>query len=152
MKKTLKLHEILNLHIELNGYTDPQSQEIKFEGLLNQNLSHTIKYQLKSIAKKITAEKLLIDETQNELIKTYGTEDRYGNVGLNMFLDEKDENEKNIINPNFISYQEEWNKFLSDNEVEIDIISLKLDDLKDIKTKDNYRLIDEYFIINEPTE
>lgn len=154
MKKqqTFKLYDILNLYIELYGFVDPRTKEVKVEGLISQNLSHNLKYHIKSCAKKIQEEKLLIDEINDELIKKYGDEDKYGNVGLNIFLDDKDEQGQNKINPNYLSYQEEYQKFINENEKEIEFIELTLDDLKDIKTKDNYRLIDEHFVIKEPTE
>ena len=147
-----KLYDILNLYIELYGFIDPRTKEVKVEGLLNQNINHNTKYRLKSSANKISEEKSIIDSINNELIQKYGNEDKNGNVGLNIFLDEVDEQGQNIINPDYLSYQEEYNKFLDENEKEIEFIELTLDDLKDIKTKDNYRLIDEHFIIKEPTE
>jgi hypothetical protein len=151
-KQTFKLYDILNLYIELYGFVDPRTKEIKVEGLINQNINHNLKYRLKSLAKNISEEKTIIDDINNELIQKYGNEDKYGNIGLNIFLDEADEQGQNKINPNYLSYQEEYNKFLDENEKEIEFIELTLNDLKDIKTKDNYRLIDEYFIIKEPTE
>jgi hypothetical protein len=151
-KQKFKLYDILNLYIELYGFIDPRTKEVKVEGLLNQNINHNTKYRLKSSANKISEEKSIIDSINNELIQKYGNEDKNGNVGLNIFLDEVDEQGQNIINPNYLTYQEEYNKFLDENEKEIEFIELTLDDLKDIKTKDNYRLIDEYFIIKEPTE
>jgi hypothetical protein len=150
--QTFKLYDILNLYIELYGFIDPRTKEVKVEGLLNQNINHNTKYRLKSSANKISEEKSIIDSINNELIQKYGNEDKNGNVGLNIFLDEVDEQGQNIINPDYLSYQEEYNKFLDENEKEIEFIELTLDDLKDIKTKDNYRLIDEHFIIKEPTE
>jgi hypothetical protein len=151
-KQKFKLYDILNLYIELYGFIDPRTKEVKVEGLLNQNINHNTKYRLKSSANKISEEKSIIDSINNELIQKYGNEDKNGNVGLNIFLDEVDEQGQNIINPDYLSYQEEYNKFLDENEKEIEFIELTLDDLKDIKTKDNYRLIDEHFIIKEPTE
>jgi hypothetical protein len=151
-KQKFKLYDILNLYIELYGFIDPRTKEVKVEGLLNQNINHNTKYRLKSSANKISEEKSIIDSINNELIQKYGNEDKNGNVGLNIFLDEVDEQGQNIINPNYLTYQEEYNKFLDENEKEIEFIELTLDDLKDIKTKDNYRLIDEHFIIKEPTE
>jgi len=140
-KQTFKLYDILNLYIELYGFVDPRTKEVKVEGLINQNINHNLKYRLKSLAKNISEEKTIIDDINNELIQKYGNEDKYGNIGLNIFLDEADEQGQNKINPNYLSYQEEYNKFLDENEKEIEFIELTLNDLKDIKTKDNYRLI-----------
>jgi hypothetical protein len=68
-KQKLKLHEILNLDIELNGFVDPKTREVKVEGLLNQVLSHNAKFNLKISAKNVSAEKESIDEIQQDLIK-----------------------------------------------------------------------------------
>lgn len=147
MKKVkLKLFEIINLHIELLGYVSPEDGKVRVEGLLNQNLSYSVKFNLKHSIKSIQKEKEAIDEVQNELIEKYGSVDKYGNMGLNRFLDEVDEKGYNKVNPNFIKYQEEWNKFVTENEREVELIELTLDDLKDVKTKDNYTIIDNYFI------
>lgn len=147
MKKIkLKLYEIINLHIELNGLTSPENGKILVEGLLNQTLSHSVKFNLKHAAKKIAEEKVEIDAVQNELIEKYGNVDSHGNMGLNRFLEETDEKGYQKINPNFIKYQEEWNKFVTENEREIELIELSLDDLKDVKTKDNYNIIDTHFV------
>jgi hypothetical protein len=145
-KQKLKLHEILNLDIELNGFVDPKTREVKVEGLLNQILSHNAKFNLKISSKNIAIEKESINEIQQDLIQKYGSEDKNGNIGLSMFLDEVDEKGYNKINPKFISYQEEWNEFLSSNEREVEFYELTRDDLKDVKTKDNYVIIDEYFV------
>ncbi len=150
MKKVkLKLYEIINLDIELNGYTSPENGEVRVEGLLNQKISYSTKFNLKHAAKAIKSEREEIDTVQNELISKYGTVDKHGNIGLNRFLDEVDEKGYNKINPNFIEYQQEWNKFVTENEREIEFIELKLDDLKEVKTKDNYTIIDTYFVTNE---
>jgi hypothetical protein len=145
-KQKLKLHEILNLDIELNGFVDPKTREVKVEGLLNQILSHNAKFNLKISSKNISIEKESINEIQQDLIQKYGSEDKNGNIGLSMFLDEVDEKGYNKINPKFVSYQEEWNEFLSSNEREVEFYELTRDDLKDVKTKDNYVIIDEYFV------
>ncbi len=150
MKKVkLKLYEIINLDIELNGYTSPENGEVRVEGLLNQNLSYSTKFNLKHSAKAVKTERKEIDEVQNELIAKYGNVDKHGNVGLNRFLDEVDEKGYNKINPNYIEYQQEWNKFVTENEREIEFYELTLEDLKDVKTKDNYTIIDTYFVTNE---
>ena len=147
MKKVkLKLFEIINLDVELNGFISSETGEVRVEGLLNQKLSYSTKFNLKHAAKAIKAEKEEIDAVQNELIQKYGNVDKHGNVGLNRFLDEVDEKGYNKINPNFIEYQQEWNKFVTENEREIEFVELSLEELKDVKTKDNYNIIDTYFI------
>ncbi len=150
MKKVkLKLYEIINLDVELNGYISPENGEIRVEGLLNQKISYSTKFNLKHAAKAIKSEKQEIEVVQNELIAKYGDVDKHGNVGLNRFLDEVDENGYNKINPNYLEFQKEWNSFISGNEREIEFIELTLEDLKEVKTKDNYIIIDTYFVKNE---
>ena len=151
MKAKLKLHEVLTLDTELNGFVDVKTNEVKVEGLLNQKLDHNIKYRLKSSIKKIQEEKSIIDETKNEIIQKYGESDQYGNVRLNMFLDEVDDKGQRKLNENYLKYQEEFMSFLNSNEVEIEIYDLTTDDLKHVQTTDYYKILDEYFI-KEPTE
>ena len=146
MKAKLKLFEILNLDIELNGFSIPETGEVRVEGLIQQKLSHTLKYKLREDNKKIIDEKNSILQVQNDLILKYGNEGENGNFGLNRYIDE----ENKIVNPEFIKYSEEWNKFLVENEKEIELTDLTLDDLSEVTTKDVYHVIDTYFIkINE---
>ena len=146
MKAKLKLFEILNLDIELNGFSIPETGEVRVEGLIQQKLSHTLKYKLREDNKKIIDEKNSILQVQNDLILKYGNEGKNGNFGLNRYIDE----ENKIVNPEFIKYSEEWNKFLVENEKEIELTDLTLDDLSEVTTKDAYHVIDTYFIkINE---
>jgi hypothetical protein len=146
MKAKLKLFEILNLDIELNGFSIPETGEVRVEGLIQQKLSHTLKYKLREDNKKIIDEKNSILQVQNDLILKYGNEGENGNFGLNRYIDE----ENKIVNPEFIKYSEEWNKFLVENEKEIELTDLTLDDLSEVTTKDAYHVIDTYFIkINE---
>jgi hypothetical protein len=150
MKKAkLKLYEIINLDIELNGYINPENGDVRVEGLLNQKIPYQTKFNLKSSAKALKIEKDEIDAVQNELIARYGDTDTHGNVGLNRFLEEVDEKGYNKLNPNFVEYQQEWNKFVTENEREIEFYELTLEDLKDVNTKDNYNVIDTYFLKNE---
>jgi len=145
MKAKLKLFEILNLDIELNGFVLPEG-EIRVEGLLNQKLSYTLKYKLREDIKKLLEEKKSILQVQNDLISKYGTIDENGNFGLDRWTDF----EKKIVNPEFNKYNEEWNQFLTTNEKEIELTDLTLDDLKDVVTKDIYTVLDVYFIkVNE---
>ena len=84
----------------------------------------------------------MILQIQNDLILKYGNEDKDGVFGLDRYLDD----ENKTINPEFIKYNEEWNKFLVENEKEIELTDLVLADLKDVVTKDIYTVLDVYFI------
>jgi hypothetical protein len=141
MKAKLKLFEILNLDIELNGFVSPEG-EVRVEGLLNQKLSHNLKYKLREDIKNVLEAKKSILQVQNDLIIKYGNKDENGSFGLDRYLDE----ENKIINPEFNKYNEEWNQFLTTNEKEIELTDLTLDDFKDVITKDIYTVLDVYFI------
>jgi hypothetical protein len=151
MKAKLKLHEVLTLDTELNGFMDLKTGEVKVEGLLNQKIDHSTKYRLKSSVKKIQEEKQIIEETKNEIIQKYGEADQHGNIRLNMFLDETDEVGQRKINEKYIKYQEEYMLFLNSNDVEVEIYDLTTEDLKHVLTTDYYKILDTYFI-KEPTE
>lgn len=141
MKAKLKLFEILNLDIELNGYVTPEG-ETRIEGLLQQKIHHNLKYKLKEDAKKIASEKKDILQIQNDLILKYGNEDKDGSFGLDRWLDE----ENKTINPEFVKYNEEWTKFLTENDKEIELTDLKLSDFSEVVTKDIYNVIDFHFL------
>jgi hypothetical protein len=141
MKAKLKLFEILNLDIELNGFISPEG-EVRVEGLLNQKLSHNLKYKLREDIKNVLEAKKSILQVQNDLISKYGTTDENGSFGLDRWIDF----ESKIVNPEFNKYNEEWNQFLTTNEKEIELTDLTLDDFKDVITKDIYTVLDIYFI------
>jgi hypothetical protein len=141
MKAKLKLFEVLNLDIELNGFSSPDG-EIRVEGLLQQKISHNLKFKLREDVKKIIELKKSILQVQNDLISKYGTTDDKGIFGLDRWTDF----ENKIPNPEFIKYNEEWNIFLTENTNEVELTDLTLEDLKDVVTKDTYNVIDIYFI------
>jgi len=141
MKAKLKLFEVLNLDIELNGFSTPDG-EIRVEGLLQQKISHNLKFKLREDVKKIIELKKSILQFQNDLISKYGTTDDKGVFGLDRWIDF----ENKIPNPEFVKYNEEWNVFLTENTNEVELTDLTLEDLKDVVTKDTYNVIDIYFI------
>jgi hypothetical protein len=141
MKAKLKLFEVLNLDIELNGFSTPDG-EIRVEGLLQQKISHNLKFKLREDVKKIIELKKSILQFQNDLISKYGTTDDKGVFGLDRWIDF----ENKIPNPEFVKYNEEWNIFLTENTNEVELTDLTLEDLKDVVTKDTYNVIDIYFV------
>ena len=52
MKAKLKLFEVLNLDIELNGLVLPEGG-VQVEGLLYQKISHSLKFKLREDVKKV---------------------------------------------------------------------------------------------------
>ena len=152
---SFKLFELLNLESELAGVVNTETGEKVIEGLLSQKLPVVTKYWLNNLVNKVLAEeKKSIDELRNELIKKYGKEDEAGNWGIERLLPsgetDKDGNELFKYNPDFLNFTKEYEQLLA-TEKEISINLIKLDDLADIKTNDNYPLIFKY-LIEEPVE
>ena len=54
--------------------------------------------------------------------------------------------ENKIPNPKFVEFNQEWHKFLTSNEKEIEITDLSLIDLQEVITKDNYNVLSTYFV------
>lgn len=150
-KVTLKLFEIYNLEAELNGLRNQATGEVVAKGLLQEKLPLTTKYWLTDLAKKIGAEKAIVEELKNDLIKKYGKEDEKGNVSIPMMIDELDEEGKpkrdldkdgkwfNIqkINPAFEVFNQEFDTLLQ-TEKEIEYKPLKLSDFEKVETSENY--------------
>jgi len=144
-KQSLKLYEILNLEVEINGFIDPSTGKILMEGLLNQAISYGVKLNIKLALKNIEIIKKEVLNIQDELIAKYGDIDADGNTGINrVIFDEKRENPQ--PNPKYFEYQKEWNDFLNNNEREIEFPLIQVDELKNIRTKDTYKTIDQYFL------
>jgi len=142
MKAKLKLFEVLNLEIELNGFTNLESGERLVEGLLQQKLNFGLKYKLKNDVLKLVEEKNQILQVQDELVSKYGTVDKQGKIGIDRWIDFEDK----IPNPKFVEFNQEWNQFLTSNEKEIEITDLSLIDLQEVITKDNYNILSTYFV------
>ena len=142
MKAKLKLFEVLNLEIELNGFTNLESGERLVEGLLQQKLNFGLKYKLKNDVLKLVEEKKQILQVQDELVSKYGTVDKQGKIGIDRWIDFEDK----IPNPKFVEFNQEWNQFLTSNEKEIEITDLSLIDLQEVITKDNYNILSTYFV------
>jgi len=142
MKAKLKLFEVLNLEIELNGFTNLESGERLVEGLLQQKLNFGLKYKLKNDVLKLVEEKNQILQVQDELVSKYGTVDKQGKIGIDRWIDFEDK----ILNPKFVEFNQEWNQFLTSNEKEIEITDLSLIDLQEVITKDNYNILSTYFV------
>ena len=56
----LKLADVLNLEAEINGFTNPQTNEKIINGLLNEKLSLVAKYWLNDLSKKANEIKVLL--------------------------------------------------------------------------------------------
>lgn len=138
----LKLHEYYSLDIEINGLINQLTGEKTQSGLLNEKISFVTKYWLTDLSKKVLSEKKSIESLKIELIKKYGTEDENGNISIPMYIGEEKDKEGNtiksaILNPAFISFQEEFNTLLNE-EKELEYHEFKLEDFKNVETTDNY--------------
>jgi hypothetical protein len=129
----LSLAEILTLEAELNGFTDPQTNQRVAEGFLKEKLNLATKYRLSKIATELAKEKEILDKLKTELIKEYGEEKEDGNVSVEMFEDEA----KTKINPKFIELQQRYTELLNEKK-EIEYTPLSISDLESVTTNDNY--------------
>jgi hypothetical protein len=150
-KITLKLFEFYNLDAELNGAINQQTGAKLSSGLLQEKLSLVTKYWLSDLGKKVAAEKAVIEELKNELIKKYGKEDGKGGFTIPMLIDELDENgevitsinedgskvSKKVINPDFQAFETSFNELLQ-TEKDIEYKGFKLNEFEKVETAENY--------------
>jgi hypothetical protein len=138
---TLKLHEILTLEAELNGFTNPQTGERVLEGFLKEKLNLATKYRLTKLSDELKKEKTILDGLKNDLIKELG-EEKDGQVSIPTFEDKK----QTKINPNFIQFQSKYTELL-DEEKTVDYTPLTISDLDKVESNENYSIL--YRLINE---
>ena len=150
MKKTkLTLGEIIALESELSGLTNQQPGEVVLKGLLGEKINLVIKYHLSKLTNSFAADKKILEELRDELIKKYGEETDNGGIIVTQHLDEA----KTIINPKFVQFAQEYETLLSEQK-EIEHSVITLEDIKDINSEGRYsvffKLIDSD--ITTPTE
>lgn len=139
-KVTLKLFEFYNLESELNGSINQQTGEIVSKGLLNEKIKLTTKYWLTDLLKKVTDEKQSVEKLKDDLIKKYGKESE-GGISIPMYIDIETNEEGEVIsrklNPDFISFQNDFNLLLQE-ERELEYKSLSLSDFDSVESEGNY--------------
>jgi hypothetical protein len=140
-KVTLKLQEFYQLNSELNGFVNQQTGETVSPGLLTERVKLTTKYWLADLAKKIIAEKESIDKLREELVKKYGVEEN-GSVSIPIYINEViDDETKEVvsreINPNFVSFQNDFNSLLQE-ERELEYHPFKLEEFENVETDGVY--------------
>lgn len=135
-KKSLKLIQFYNLEAELNGVTNPQTGEKLTKGLLSEKLQLKTKYWLTDLYKKAKEQTDACSALRDELIKKYGTESDKG-VSI---LQTIEEDGKNVVNPNFVSFQNEFNALLNE-EREIEYKELSIEELGSIETEAVYETL-----------
>jgi hypothetical protein len=148
---SLKLLEIYNLDAELNGFTNPQTGEAVYKGLLKEKLTLVTKYWLNDLAKKVASEKAAVEELKNELIRKFGKADENGGVSIPVFIEQVDEAgnvvmttqedgtevPKKILNPDYQAFDQEFTQ-LMETEKELEYKPFELSDFAGIETVDNY--------------
>jgi hypothetical protein len=140
-KVTLKLQEFYQLNSELNGFVNQQTGETVSPGLLTERVKLTTKYWLADLAKKIATEKESIDKLREELVKKYGVEEN-GSVSIPIYINEViDDETKEVVsrevNPNFISFQNDFNLLLQE-ERELEYHPFKLEEFENVETDGVY--------------
>ena len=85
--------------------------------------------------------KTIIESLRDELIKTYGTSNKDGSITIPYYLDI----EKEIINPKFEQFQQEFNTLLTE-EREIQYKPIPLSVLEKIETEEAYIFILQHLI------
>ena len=140
-KVTLKLAEFYQLEAELNGVTNQQTGETVSKGLLSERVKLTTKYWLADLAKRIASEKESIDKLREELVKKYGVEEN-GSVSIPIYINEViDDETKELVsrevNPNFVSFQNDFNSLLQE-ERELEYHPFKLEEFENVETDGVY--------------
>lgn len=152
-KIKLTLAEILELRGEIYGLQNLNTGEQITEGLLKQALPYVTKYWLHELGERLLEEEKLINKLRDGLIEKYGEKDEQGNMGISGGIEDgteldKDGNEvkKYKVNPKFIEFQQEINTMLAESK-EVEYKPFKLEDLKDINTKEDYPIFRKITIV-----
>jgi hypothetical protein len=141
MTTNLTIDQVLQLDAEINGFQNPQSGEVIYEGFNKQPLSILLKYELSELSQRLKDEREKVDELRNELIKKYGEEDEQG-ITIAPTIEQKNgKKTETVQNPKYVEFVNEYNTLLT-KEIEIDHPEITKDDLKDAgKSQDQYVIL-----------
>lgn len=141
-KTSLTIDQILQLDAEINGFTNPQSNEVIYEGFSKQPLSILLKYELKEFSERLKSEREKVDGLRNELIEKYGEKTEDGGIQITPTIEEKKgKKTETVKNPKYVEFITEYNKLLQ-KEIELEHPEITKDDLRDAgKTKDQYDIL-----------
>lgn len=133
MKKIkLSLLEVYGLDVELKGFTNQATGEKLQRGLLDEKLSIAVKYKLSDLSDKVEVEISKINKFKEELIKTLGTADEEGNVGIPLRINQTFKEDGSLdtfdINPVYSEYNKQLSELLN-QEVEFDFNEVAVEDL-----------------------
>jgi len=131
---SLKISEILQLEIELNGLRS-QDGTVVFNGLLSTKLPLVAKYWINELAETVGKEKKKVEELRNELIKKYGTEDESGNITIEIFTDE----EKTQKNEKYTEFEKEYGALLAESKT-LQYTPISLTHLQNVEISENYSM------------
>jgi hypothetical protein len=109
--------------------------------LLNERLSLSTKYWLLDLNKQVLEIKTTIESLRDTLIKTYGVTNNDGNIIIPYYLD----TEKEIINPKFEQFQQEYQALLRE-EKELQYKPIPFSVLEKIETEESYTFILQHLI------
>lgn len=114
MEVNLTLGEILDLEKEINGFTNFETGEIIYHGILKLKLPIVLKYELTELGIELKKEKEIVEDLRNELIKKYGEESDDG-IFVKLFdeVEDKDGNINRIFSKNYLSFDSEYKELLS---------------------------------------
>ena len=143
-KITLKLGDILQLESEINGFNNPETNDVIYNGFLKQNLSVILKYELKELSEKLSKERRKVEELRDELILKYGEDNGKGGIFVKMFNESVDDQgvvTGRTFNDAYLKFEAEYNPLL-EQEKEIEYPEITKEDLKKAgDTKDNYMVL-----------
>ena len=135
-KIKLSITEIVGLEAELNGLVNQENGEVLSKGLFGEKLDLVVKYRLKKLSDALTAEKKIVDDLRQELIKKFGKEEEEGKFSIPMYEDE----DKKVEHPSWIEFKKQYDALLAE-EKEFEYNPLSLKDIKDIKSDERYDLV-----------
>lgn len=135
-KIKLSVMEMVGLEAELNGLVNQENGEVIAKGLLGEKLDLVTKYRLKKLSDALAAEKKIIDDLRQELIKKFGKEEEEGKFSIPMWTDE----EQKVEHPDFTEFKKQYDALLLE-EKEFEYNPLSLKDIKDIKSDERYDLV-----------
>lgn len=142
MSTKLTIDQILQLDPEINGFTNPQTGDVVYEGFVKQPLSILLKYELTELSNTLKEEREKVDSLRNELIEKYGESNEDGSIQISPTIEEKKgKKTETVRNPKYVEFVEEYNKLLQ-KEIEVSHPEITKEDLKDAgKTKDQYNIL-----------
>lgn len=135
-KIKLSITEIVGLEAELNGLVNQETGEVISKGLFGEKLNLVVKYRLKKLSDALTAEKKIVDDLRQELIKKFGKEEDEGKFSIPMWEDE----EQTVEHPDWIEFKTQMDALYVEQK-EFEYTPLSIEDIEDIKSDSRYDLV-----------